>query len=567
MTEYYFDTSASVAITQIKSSLEEIAHDIETFHHSGDNGLIVHCVQSLEQIAGTLTFLEFHGGVAICKQMIDSLQYATTLPITDSGKIIEILITATFFLDKYIDFSFANRSDNKILVLDIFNLLRDCCGEKPVSEFKFAYSPFIQHTEWPTKGSAPQKISKKSQNLLKKIQHVYQVGLLGVIKNSKSEQHIKLMVQAISKTYKMMQKYSCGEYWLLARCFIDVVYKNQIEIDNSVKALLASINLEYSYLKNYDSNRLNAKVDEEKLFSFYYYLIKADTNNPTIERICARYAPSIKTFTAEQSAIDKSNLEAPDSSVMGKVSAEIEEQLDIVRDKLLTLYSDKDLKDDVLTELREDLFNINSTLSLLGLDKAANAINDIDDDLCAIISGSTNNFESTIASAADSIEAADTIIKGFSDYKPHPKNNTSSNNSYYNEAIEILIKESRSNMNKIKSEMEEYVDSCMDRSQIPNVPILLDEIHGALSILEFDYAASIVSTCNNFINTKIIGSDSTPRVTDLDYLTESLAGIEWYIEGYGQFRQTNEGLLDLASNSLKQLGVDNDAAVGATRHP
>ncbi len=556
MTKYYFDTSASAAIAEIKSSLEDMAHDIETFHHSGDNNLIVRTTESLEQISGTLTFLEFHGGVEICKQMIESLHHATTLAITESGKIIEILITATFFLDKYIDFSFANRCDNKILALDIVNLLKDTCGKRPEPEFKFAYSPFSNRTEWPVKANAPKKISPKSQLLLKKIQHVYQVGLLGVIKKPTSDQHVKLMVQAISKTYKMMQKYACGEYWLLARCFIDVVYKKQIEIDSSVKALLASINLEYSHLKKYDSDYLNAKADDEKLFGLYYYLIKSGTTNTSIERICSRFTPSVEIFNAEKTANDKSNLDAPDSSVIDKVSGEIEEQLDIVRDKLLTLYSDKDLNDDVLAELREDLFNINSTLSLLGLDEAASAIHDIDDDLCAIISGASDNFESSIASAADSIEAADAMIKGFGQKDSLTTSNNSSTNSYYNEAMDILIKESRANMSKIKSEMEEYVDSCMDRSHISRVPLLLGEIHGALSILEFDQAATIVSNCNSYITSNILESETSPRTTDLDYLTDSLAGIEWYLEGFGEFKQANDDLLIMANKSLEQLGMN-----------
>lgn len=567
MTDYYFDTSASAAIAEIKSSLEDIAHDIETFHHSGDNNLIVRTIENMEQISGTLTFLEFLGGVEICQQMIDSLQYATTLPITESGKIIEILITATFFLDKYIDFAFTNRSDNKVLVLDMVNLLKDCCNKKPDPEFKFAYSPFTHRATWPVKANAPKKISAKSQQLLKKIQHVYQVGLLGIIKNSNPEHSAKLMVQAISKTHKMMQKYACGEYWLLARCFIDVVYKKQITIDNSVKALLASINLEYSYLKTYNSNKLDATVEESKIFGLYYYLIKSGTDNPSILRICKRYTPSAQIFSSEKTAADKSSLDAPDSTVMDKVSNEIEEQLDIVRDKLLTLYSDKDLNDDVLAELREDLFNINSTLSLLGLDEAASAIHDIDDDLCAIISGAADNFESAIASAADSIEAADAMIKGFGNQDQQCAKNKSATNSYYGEAMDILIKESQTNMSKIKTEMEEYVDSCMDRSQISRIPLLLSEIHGALSIMEFDQAATIVSDCNDFITSKILESDTAPRTTELDHLTDSLAGIEWYLEGFGEFKQANDDLLAMASKSLEQLKVKNEICVDAAHHP
>ncbi|THB70633.1 MAG: hypothetical protein D6B28_08895 [Gammaproteobacteria bacterium] len=572
MTEYYFDTSASAAIAQIKSSLEEIAHDTETFHHSGDNNLIARSIQSLDDISGTLTFLSFFGGVEICRQMKESFEYVITLPITDSGKIIEILIAATFFLDKYIDFAFSNRSDNKLLVLDMVNLLKDCCDKKPVTEFEFAFSSLEKRMDWPTKKNAPKKISQKSQLLLKKLQHVYQVGLLGAIKNN-SEQHIKLMIKAISKTYKMMQQYACGEYWLLARCFLDVIYKKQIEIDNSVKALLASINLEFSYLKKYDYARLDAKTDEKKIFGLYYYLMKSGTTTTSIKRICSRYTPSASIFSAEKTAADKSALDAPDSSVLDKVSNEIEEQLDIVRDKLLTLYSDKDLNDDVLAQLREDLFNINSTLSLLGLDDAASAIHDIDDDLCAIISGSVDNFESTIASAADSIEAADAMIKGFGDPKAQTGTAQQPKNSYFDEALDILIKESRSNMSKVKSEMEEYVDSCMDRSQISRVPLLLGEIHGALSILEFDKAANIISSCNSYITSKIIESDTTPKTSDLDSLTDSLAGIEWYLEGFDEFRQTNDGLLDVASRSLEQLGALNDfgasseSGVGAAHHP
>lgn len=555
MTQYYFDTSATAAIAEIKTSLESIAHDIETFHHSGENNLIEGSIAKLQQISGTLNFLSILGGVKICDQMIDSLTYVTKMSITDSGKIVELLITAIFFLDRYIDFVFKNKTDNTVLVLDTVNLLRKAAGQKLIAEHKFIFAPFEDRSIWPIKEAAPKNISHKSQLLLKKIQHIYQVGLLGILKNGDSKPHFKLMAQALSKTYKMTQKYGSGEYWLLTRCLIDVLYKKQVTFDHSIKGLLASINLEFSRLTKYDPNYMDAIPSDEKIFDIYYYLLRSGSDNTAINRICNRYNSSSLIFTTAKIDSDKSILESPDSSVLNKVSIEIEEQLNIVRDKLLSLYSDGDLDDDVLSDLRENLFNINSTLSLLGLNDAAAAIHDIDDDICAILSGSSTNFDTTIASAADSIEAADSMIKSFGSCHQNHYGQKNATNSHFDEALDIVIKESRSNMNKVKLTMEDYMDSYMDPDHISQLPDLLNEIHGALSILEFDQAASIVADCNSYISNSILKSDSCPSDTDIDYLTDSLAGIEWYLESFGEYRYLDTGLLQMANQSLNELNI------------
>ncbi len=553
MTKYYFDTSATAAITEIKLSLESIAHDIETFHHSGENNLIENSVVNLKQISGTLKFLNIHGGVEICTQMIQSLEYITKLSITDSGQIVELLITAIFFLERYIDFVFKNKTDNKVLVLDTINLLRKAGGQKIIAEHKFIFANFNSKSNLPPGKDAPKNISNKSQIMLKKIQHAYQIGLLGVIKNSDSQPHLKLMAQALSKAYKITQKYSCGEYWLLTRCLIDVIYKKQIEFDHSIQGLLASINFEFSHLTKYDSNYMDTTPPEEKLFDIYYYLKKSGSENPAINRICDRYEPSDTIFTRDKITADKSILDSPDISILNKVSVEIEEQLNIVRDKLLSLYSNGALNDDVISELRENLFDINSTLSLLGLNDAATAIHDIDDDICAILSGSSDNFDTTIASAADSIEAADSMIKNFGSSHQNQSGQKNITNSHFDDALDIVIKESRSNMSKVKVNMEDYMDSYMDPSQISQIPSLLNEIHGALFILEFDQAASIIADCNNYILNSIIESSSHPSNTDIDFLTNSLAGIEWYLESFGEYRYLDTGLLQMAGQSLNEL--------------
>ncbi len=555
MTKYYFDTSAAAAITEIKTSLESIAHDIETFHHSGENNLIENSIDNLQQISGALKFLNIHGGIEICTQMVQSLEHTTKLSITDSGQIVELLITAIFFLNRYIDCVSQNKTDNKVLVLDTINLLRKVGGQKIIAEHKFMFADFNNRSNLPSDKNAPKNISNKSQIMLKKIQHVYQIGLLGAMKNGWSQPHLKLMAQALGKAYKITQKYNCGEYWLLTRCLIDVIYKKQIEFDHSIQELLASINFEFSHLTKYDSNYIDTTPSDENIFNIYYYLKKSGSENSAINRICNRYESSAPIFTSDKIALDKSILDSPDSSVLNKVSIEIEEQLNIARDKLLSLYSNGKLNDDVISELRENLFNINSTLSLLGLNDAANAIHDIDDDICAILSGSSDNFNTTIAYAADSIEAADSMIKNFGSNHQNQSDQRQITNSHFDDALDIVIKESRSNMSRVKVNMEDYMDSYIGPSQISQIPSLLNEIHGALFILEFDQAASIIADCNNYILNNIIESNSHPSNTDIDFLTNSLAGIEWYLESFSEYRYLDTGLLQMANKSLDELNI------------
>lgn len=542
-------TPNSAVKTEIEASLTEVGKLIEDYYQNEDcdDDLLNKSIENLNQVRGSLELLQIIGAASLCDEMIKTLEAVLSNNVIDKESSLELVISSSFFIPKYFDYVTKNNNDEPVLLLPTINTLRKERKESIIPEHIFINFDIDDLPQWMPEGDS--EPSNNIREIGKRVRHMYQVGLIGVIQSDAIDSHIKLMFRAVERMIKISGDTPFAETWFLAETLLQSINEKCLSVDTSVKHTLGIIDRQFKLIVDNGQGYLQNQAEKGVILAILYYLAKSSRNLQKIDGIVDFYG--VTDVPLETDLIKERNkLDAPDRTVLKKVSGEIIECLNLIKEQLDQLDRTKTISDEDAASLRDIILKMIGTLTILDLKSAANTVKDVDDLICNTLPESEDS-DHVISEIADKLISVEIAIKDYA--LGFVNDGDSLSKSNFNEAQNLVLKETRTNIDSIKSTIESYMDSYMDASQISDLPSLLDEVRGALSILEFKRAAEIMTACSKYVNEKIIYSQIHPRDVDIDTLTDALVGIEWYLESFENYHKKDEGLLDIASESIKSL--------------
>ncbi|HET9835157.1 MAG TPA: Hpt domain-containing protein, partial [Rhodanobacteraceae bacterium] len=86
------------------------------------------------------------------------------------------------------------------------------------------------------------------------------------------------------------------------------------------------------------------------------------------------------------------------------------------------------------------------------------------------------------------------------------------------------------------------------------VPALLEEVSGALRMLDMHRPADLLGGVGRFVDNELIADRRIPTAEQMDTLADAMAGIEYYLEAARDSRGGGERILDGTQRSLEALG-------------
>src|SRR5690606_6143153 len=86
------------------------------------------------------------------------------------------------------------------------------------------------------------------------------------------------------------------------------------------------------------------------------------------------------------------------------------------------------------------------------------------------------------------------------------------------------------------------------------VPRLLEEVAGALRILEMQEAPDYLAAVRRFTENELLRRRRVPNGQQMDRLADALAGLEYFLEAVRDRRPRREQILQVARENLEALG-------------
>lgn len=550
-------TSLNLVRDELFVTMEEAEQSLEHFIAERHNGsLLQQAVESLHQVRGTLNLIELAGAELLAQEVLDQ---ATDIPAgagEERDAQLSALSSALHVLRRYLENVDAHRQEMPELLLPAINDLRQAGAQQPLPE-SFFFSVRLDHVRPHTATQPLDGAAKLSEG--KRLRHMYQVGLLGFIREQNPQASLKLMVRAMARLDSLFANEPRGRMCWIGAAAIEAQCDGQLLPRKSRKQLFSRVDRELKLMLGNPQYEAPRSLLKELL----YLVALADSHGPHASAMRGVFGLTPLPFTDHLLEEEYQRLAGPGQAVMRSLSTAIREELASVKD-MLDLLERGTLQGETLGTLHALLGKLAKTLGMVGLNSAGNSLG-AQLPLVAAWSEDAPPQAEQLHKLADAVLYVEGMVASLErgegrDIRPaavEPGNEADSFATHQlNEARIVVVDEAQAGLALAKRAITAYLESGGDKMHLSNVPFSLQAVRGGLWFLEQRRAAMLVGACADYIQARMLESAQMPSEQMLETLADALSSLEYYLEAGAVMRpETRPSVLDLAEESVKALGM------------
>ena len=545
-------TSLNLVRDELFATMAEAEQYLEQFIAERQNGgLLQQAIGSLQQVRGTLKLIELAGAELLAQEI---LRLGMDIPV-DAGPERDAQLTALsgalHVLRSYLEGLDVHRQEIPELLLPAINDLRHSVGQPPLPA-SFFFTVRLDQARPPAELPVVAPDVRQAQARL--LRHMYQLGLIGFLRDDNHLPGLKLMARALARFDTLFGHEPRGRLCWVGAGAAEAMLDGQLRPRQSTRKLFSRIDRELKLLLGNEGYEVPRHVLKEML----YLIALADSSGPRASQLRQVFNLSPLPFTDHMLEEGYQRLAGPGQAVMRSLSAAIREELGTVQD-LLDLVGRGTAQADSLATLHGLLAKLAKTLGMVGLSSAANALQE---QLPQVVGWSAEQppAAGALERLAEALLYVESMVASLGSARraaPAPaEKNVSFMLHQLNEARVVVSDEAQAGLAMAKRAIVAYLESDGDKPHLSNVPLSLDAVRGGLWFLGYERAARLVGSCGEFIQRRMLESERMPAEQLLETLADALASIEYFLEDGGRLHgEPREDVLDLAERSVQALGL------------
>ncbi|WP_295359901.1 Hpt domain-containing protein [Arenimonas sp.] len=557
-------------LTWVKPELDETLRQarqaLEAFVEEGeDPGQLKSCANLLHQVQGTLRMVELYGAAMVAEEMEQLAKALVEGRVPDRDTGYGALMRGIVQLPDYLERLQSGHRDIPIVLLPLLNELRETRGEKGLSE-AVLFSPDLSRplpasAAGPAAPLAAEELRRRADTL----RGLFQSALLRWLKDDNSANTIRDLTDVCEQLVPITDAEHARRLFWVAAGTLDALAKGAFEASKPLKQALAKVEQEIKRLGEGGDAAFRNAPPLELTRQLLYFVAHAPTEGGRIGEIrevfgLGQYLPS-----ESELAHARGSLSGRNKALLSTVAGAIKEDLLRVKDALdLHLRSPEAPAAD-LGEQAEALDRVADTLGMLGLGVPRRVVQDQRTAIHAIASGERPANESAlldIAGALLYVEASldDQVARlGEAEAEEAPAADGAAParqlpGSEARAVLEVLVKEAIANFAQARQCFVAFVETHWDHAQLADVPRLLEEVGGALRILEIQEAPEYLVAVRRFTENELLRRRRVPNGQQMDRLADALAGLEYFLEAVRDRRPKRDQILAIARQNLESLG-------------
>ncbi|PCC98503.1 ferrous iron transporter B [Halopseudomonas pelagia] len=531
----------------------EVEDLLQQFLEDRHNGsLLQQAIEGLQQLRGTLTLIELRGAALLLAEMI---ALATDIPEhdgTDRNEPLSALCDSLFLLERYLQQCRHQGFERPELLLPTINQLRANRPGVPALSDSHFYSLAAETLPLTLRGQQEQQpLDGRTFNRLRQM---YQLGLLGMIRDDGLAASAPLMQRALVRWQSTLDPSAATLCWVAAAA-LEAIERTPLQLSSPRKRLFSQLDREIK--KRAVRQPSPAPTNNPELLRELAFLVAlGDATCDRCEEVKAALRLPDPGYTELELQSSFHRLRGPGVDVMRSVAEALREELTAIKDLLDLLARNAGDPEQSLETLGGALQRLWKTLSMLDLPEAAAAIEAAAEQLSSWKSADIEVLEQI----ADAVLMAETAVNRLdergSDVGPVPGSvpGDSKEPVELKEARIVLIEESQAGLSLAKRAITAYMESGNDIMHLMNVPSTLETVRGGLIFLGMTRAASIINLSGRFIQEVMLERRDVPKAQQLEVLADALTSIEFYLESAERSAVATTDVLTLAEESLAELG-------------
>ena len=545
-------TSLTFLKEAIDSTLTEAENRLEVFseNHTLQDEL-THIAESFQQLRGICQVVELPAAALMSEEMGLA---ARELKEKVSDARVQALGNAIVLLTRYFDYVQLKNRTLPALLIEGLNDLRRANGKPLIQESHF-FSADLSVGRTP-----PAKVSELKRSelpaLARRLRHMYQVGLLGILRNQSAQPNLKLMARALARLDKATGPCGMSRFLWVAQGVLTAMYSDDMAITSARKALLSQYDRQLKNLVYGGEQAFDAEVPLLMVKESLYVVSLSNLQTGVISEI--KTAFSLKTtITDEELQRELALMTGASGSVIRSVASAMRDEITELKNSLDM--ASQGVADTNYREVGESLQRLGSTLSMIGKDEEAAALKhrgaevakwnpdqNVESEAFHALVDDLLTVENVAANLERSLAPEDDMHRGA----------TNSSISLYqlDEARMTVVGECRAGLALAKRSVSSFMDNNWDAMHLTNLPGTFASIAGGLMFLDLERAKSITESCHKYIVKQLIEGTNNPTRENMETLADALTGVDYYLESMEEQKPIGDGVLEVAEESMKALG-------------
>ena len=557
---------------EIQESLNQTHQALEAYiEDTSDTTQIRFCATYLHQIYGTLQMVEIYGAALLAEEMEKVANALLNEQIAQPQDAFEVLIRATLQLPAYLERLENGQPDMPVVLTPLLNDMRAARGEPLLSENAF-FTPNL-NTPPPEKHLPPGKDYPDSQVYAKKLRPIYQIALLGVLRDKDTAGSLKKMAAVMRELQNACEGAACQRLWWVAGGIIEALIDEGLQNSTAVKMLLGQVDREIRRLIKDGEAAIEAAEPADLIKNCLYYTGTALSSGPRVSALKQAFDLEALLPYGGSSDAAADELKGTTADIMDSVSSVIKDDLLQVKDQLDIFVRNPERAVADLSPLAENLSRTADTLAMLSLGDLRRVIQDQASHIEQLVEAGENPADADLMEVASALLYVESSLDHFKEIKQTPDNEPAPDLAVGDEAdaevllpkteqtqiTNLVIKEAKEVLADVKEGFNTFAVEPEQFDAITSAPAKLAQIQGALAVMNLDRAARLLGAANAFIREDVIAAQAHPDNAQLDTLADAITSIEYYLEAIEEGRGQPEGVLAVAEISVEQLGHPMDS--------
>lgn len=548
---------------QLVATIEHAATQLEQFAADRNNGeLLQNCIDSIKQISGTLNLLQLRGVDMLAQELVEQI---TDIPLgeeQDTNRKLDVLTSAFFILPRYLEYCLQTSKSMPVLLIPHINELRQLRKAPPLPESHF-YNIQITPTYAGNKQSST-VLGEDMQALVRRLRHMYQVGLVNVLQNKQVRASLGMMGRSMERLESISNARPRAALWWVAAATLEALRAENMVISVSRKRLFSALDREIKKLQLSGAEGLEVAPPTDLLRDMLYLIALSRATGPRVDVVIKTYDVSPLPYTDAELTRELEFLKGPSVATINSMGSVLKDELRSTKNILERAAQGGTELLRESPELLDTLKKVADILAVVGLVSPSNSLKEEIQKIQRWQKSDEVVDPDELLSVADTLLYIESSVSGLGKMNLSDEQLTRINartrdevisTSQLAEAEELVLEEAESGLAMIKRALTSFSESNYDVGHIKNVATTLNTIRGGMVVLNRGRAAAALASCVRFIDQSLLKNEQPAAVQHmLETFADAVISLEYYIDSVKQDRRTDDSVLQVAEESLDALG-------------
>jgi chemosensory pili system protein ChpA (sensor histidine kinase/response regulator) len=541
---------------ELDETLRQARIEIEAFAEDpSDASRMRFCASYLHQVQGTLRMVELYAPAMVAEEM-ESLAQALQENRTPSrDEACATLMRGVVLLPDYLERLQGGHKDIPIVLLPLLNELRAARGEAGLSE-SVLFAPDLQRP-LPAPLAADVNESRDARESAAAPLLAQLHDALSAWPEDSAPGNGAGLVSAIDGMVAHAGEEADRRMLWVAASVAEALRDGAMPASPALRQAFTSVERETRRLFGQRDAGMPARADGalEPTRQLLYHVAHSDGQHAALQTLRDTFELGTEAPSASELEHARGSLTGRNRALLDTVSAAIKEDLLRVKD-VLDLHLRSNTADIAgLQPQVEALDRVADTLGMLGLGVARNVVQQQRDAMHALVSGERTADEGALLDIAGALLYVDASLDEQVAHLGGRDANADESMlaSESRKVLEIVVREAISNFADARQAFVAFVETSWDHAELAEVPRLLQEVSGALQMLDLKLPADYLTGVRLYAERELIDRHRVPNGRQLDTLADALASLEYYLEALREQRANRDDILDIARHSLETL--------------